>query len=68
MYIVQNNHIIKSDLKVVENKKNGGSRRRQMLVNGLGPIVVIYSLNMQFLIKNLIAFPACNSKIYGRLL
>ncbi len=37
MYIVQNNHIIKSDLKVVENKKNGGSRRRRMLVNGLGP-------------------------------
>ena len=51
------------ELKVVGNEIIGGSRRRQMLDNGLGPwrSRFLYSLNMQFLIKNLISFSACNS-------
>jgi serine/threonine protein kinase len=50
-------------LTVVRNeKKGGGSRRRQMLGNGLGPwrLGFIYSLNMQFLI--LFPFPLITAK------
>ncbi len=61
---------IKKYLKVVGNEKNGGSRRSQMLGNGLGPwrSRFIHSLNMQFLFNNLISFSACNSEINRRLL
>jgi hypothetical protein len=40
-------------LKVGGNEKNGGSGRRQMLDNGLGPwrSRFIFNLNMQFLCK-----------------
>jgi hypothetical protein len=38
-----------------------------MLGNGFGPwrASFIHSLNMQFLIKNLFSFSACNSKLIG---
>ncbi len=51
-------------LKVAENEKNGGSRRRQMLGNGGDQgLFTVETLKMQFLIKNLTSFFACNSKI-----
>ncbi len=54
-------------LKVVGNEKNGGSRRTQMLGNGIGPwrSRFIYNLNMQFLIKILFPFPLVTAKLKG---
>jgi hypothetical protein len=53
---------------VVRNEKNGGLRKRQMLGIGLGPwrSRLIYSLNMQFLIKkSLVPFPLVTAKLTG---
>jgi hypothetical protein len=52
-------------LKVVGNEKNAGSRKMPVVGNGLGlwRSRFIYSLNMQFLIKNLISFSALSSKM-----
>jgi hypothetical protein len=48
-------------LKLVGNEKNGRSRRRQLL----GKVSrFIYSLSMQFLIKNII-FPLVTAKFIG---
>ncbi len=51
----------------LETRNKGEPGRRQMLGNGLGPwrSRIIYSLNMQFLIKNLISFTLLIAKLLG---
>ncbi len=57
-------------LKVGGNEKQWGSRRSQMLGNGLGPwrSRFIYNLNTQLLNKNHISFSALSRKMNKRLL